>query len=108
MKRIGKIGKRNIQAYKRLKALFLNEEILYCEVCPVLDDLKRRKKPCLINDFLSFAHRHKRLDYRKCPEMLSDLNQVALACQNGHSTIEPDKELTQQVFQILRGDDLLA
>lgn len=87
--------------------MLLDHDIRRCEVCAVLEKLGRRKQPCLVFQFLSPAHRHKRIEYKLCPDWLSEYNQVILACQHGHQTIEADKELTQQVFEILRGEDRL-
>jgi len=82
-------------------------EITRCEVCPALDQIHARHQPCFDFQFISFAHRHKRVSYRRYPKLLYSYNQVVLACQNGHDAIEYDKELTGQVFHILRGDDVL-
>lgn len=107
LKQVGKIGKRNKQANVEIKEMFVELGTRCCEICPILIELGELKNPCFHDNFLSFAHRHKRLDYRSRPEMLSSFNQVALACQNGHDTIEYNKELTQKVFNILRGKDEL-
>lgn len=107
LKQIGKIGKVNKKANAQMKEICVDQGIYSCEVCPVLRSLGRLKNECFVYTFLSFAHRHKRIEYRSNLDMLSSINQFALACQSGHDTIEHDKELTVQVFMILRGEDLL-
>ena len=107
LKQVGKQGKINISANRKLYQYFDERGINCCEVCVVLDRLGARKKRCLEFKFLSFAHRHKRIEYKKHPEMLSSYNQVVLACQNGHDTIEYNRELTEDIFDQLRGDDQL-
>lgn len=89
IKRIGKIGKRNVEANKILKEIFLEKGIVRCEVCGT-------------DNFLSFAHRHKRDWYRSCPYLLSDYNQVLLLCVPCHATIEVSKEKTERLFETLR------
>jgi len=68
-----------------------------------------RLKGCTNNLFLTPAHRHKRLAYKKKPSMLWNINQVVIACQNCHHYIESKKDLTELIFNKLRGkDDLLS
>ena len=40
--------------------------------------------------------------------MLWNINQVIVACQNCHKTIESNKELTELLFTKLRGEDALS
>lgn len=94
LKAIGKIGKRNIAANQELKAMFAREFVDSCEV---------RLADCMGDFGLSFAHRHKRIWYRKKPNLLSDWHQVVLACAHCHQFMEADKELTKYVFDDLRG-----
>ena len=90
LKRMGKIGKRNVNANRKLKDLFVSKGITQCEMCG--------------STFaLSFAHRHKRIWYREFPELLSDFNQVLLLCVPCHEKIEYNKELTSNLFERLRG-----
>lgn len=93
MKRIGKIGRVNIEANKKLKELFTEKEITRCELC---------QSPFM----LSWHHRHKRLFYRGCPELLSEFNQVILVCAKDHDELERDKDYTKQVFLRLRGEEI--
>lgn len=93
MKKIGKVGKINIQANKRLRKIFEEKGITSCEV---------RYPGCLGNQFLQFAHKHKRVWYRDKPELLSDFNEVVLACQSCHAIIERSRLLTEKVFSRCR------
>jgi len=87
--KIGKIGKRNIVANKELKKNFEEAGIMRCEVTGK-------------TWALTFAHRHKRIEYRSCPEKLSDLNEVLLLTVNVHNLIEHDRQLTKDLFNCLR------
>jgi len=89
IKRIGKIGKRNIDANKKLKEIFLEKGIVRCELCGT-------------DNFLSFAHKHKRDWYRRYPELLSDYNQVLLLCIPCHEKIEVNRVETRALFIRLR------
>lgn len=92
LKHIGKIGKRNINAVRKLKQMFMDKGITQCELCGS-------------DNYLSFAHKHKRIWYREFPELLSDFNQVLLLCVPCHERMEYDKELTNKIFAGLRGED---
>ena len=96
IKQIGKIGRRNIAANKKLKELFSNTSIRSCEI---------KLSGCMGQFGLSFAHRHKRLWYRSSFALLSDFKQVVLACAYCHQEIEKDSELTERVFIKLRGEE---
>jgi hypothetical protein len=80
----------------KLKKEFEEKGICYCELG--FDD-------CFRNNFLGFAHRHKRIFYRSSPELLGDFNQVILACQNCHDIIEKDRIKTEEEFLKLRGEE---
>jgi len=82
-----------------LKRKFEDLNITSCEL---------KFKGCLNGLYLTPAHRHKRVDYKKRPEMLWNINQVIVACQNCHKTIESNKELTELLFTKLRGEDALS
>lgn len=83
-------------ARKRLKKLFLSYGIVTCEL---------QLEGCIHDNFLSFAHRRKRVEYYSEPEKLFDPNEVVLACQNCHQKIEVDPELTEKMFSKLRPED---
>jgi 5-methylcytosine-specific restriction endonuclease McrA len=94
---MGKQTTINKQANIKLKKLFEDKHHT-CEMCLA---------GCMGDFGLSFAHRHKRRYYKKCPEMLSDYSQVVLACASCHDKTEYNRELNDAVFQYLRGDDTL-
>ena len=95
--KLGKQGKINQEANRKLKILFESKGIRFCELCGS-------------DNFLSYAHRHKRIFYYKTPELLWDFNQVLLLCTLPcHQLLEKDKKLTEETFNRLRGgiDNLL-
>ena len=93
LKRIGKIGKRNIEANKRIAEMWKEKGIYYCEV---------HLPGCLKNWPLQNCHKNKRDYYYSKPEKLYDYNEVVRACQNCHNLLEHDKKLTEKVFNDLR------
>ncbi len=93
IKKIGKIGKINIEANRKLKEIYEDKGITRCEL---------GFQGCARDNFLSFAHRHKREWYRNKPELLSDFNQTILSCITCHEIIEISKGLTEKVFNHLR------
>ena len=98
IKQIGKQGRINQKANKKLAQMWFDKEIDYCELYIPHD--------CNGWMILTNAHRHKRDWYKgKAPELLYSYNQVALICSNGHTLIEYDKELTEEVFLKLRGSE---
>ena len=93
LRKVGKIGKANLEANKRIKELELPE---YCEV---------QLSECKMGMFLTNAHRHKRAWYKGDVELLSDKKQVIRACVSCHEKIEFDAELTEKIFMNLRGEE---
>ena len=89
-----------VKEWNRIRALlkieFQDKEITRCEL--MFPDI------CMVDNFLSFAHRHKRIwyDMRENKGKLGDFNQVILACQPCHDRIERDKKLSDWVFNNLR------
>ena len=81
LKRIGKIGKANLEARKKIAL-----------------------EGCLGGIYLSPAHRHKRAWYHGSVELLSDYKQWVSACVRCHNQIEHDSILTESVFNKLRGE----
>lgn len=75
---------------KILKKEFESRGITRCEVCGK-------------DNFLSFAHLHKRRWYYGQEELLKDFNQVLLLCVPDHQLLEYNEELTKETFQRLRG-----
>lgn len=90
---MGKITERNKNANKKLKAIYLEKDIRYCEV---------GLPGCLIYNFLTFAHRHKRVAYLSCPEKLSAFDETVLACVSCHEKMEVSRSLTEEIFKKLR------
>lgn len=86
---------------KEIKKTFEENEITYCELA--------FPKICMRNNFLSFAHRHKRIWYdmriNKDKNLLGSFNQVILACIACHDIIERNKELSDMMFEELRGKE---
>lgn len=88
---MSKQTKLNQKANKKLKEMFISKEITWCELCGN-------------NNFLTFAHRHKRDWYKgKSENLLYSYNQVLLLCIHCHQDIEYDKTKTINVFLNLRG-----
>lgn len=94
LKRIGKQGRRNLKANR-----ILNEKLGHINYC------EARLEGCLGSMFLQKAHRHKRSWYYKQPELLSDVKQVVIMCQNCHDKTEHNRELNREVFERLRGEE---
>ncbi|MCG3203939.1 MAG: hypothetical protein KCHDKBKB_00616 [Elusimicrobia bacterium] len=99
LNQLGKRGLNNQESNRKLKNTYYLKGISTCEI---------HFPGCAYNNFLTFAHRHKRRDYYGKPEMLHSFNQTLLACVNCHNKIEYDKNLTKQMFLELRGPDQLA
>lgn len=99
LNKIGKIGKRNIEANKTLKWIYTDYGITTCEVGRVIGNVN-----CTRDNFLTFAHDHKRDWFKKKEniEKLASFNHTVLACMSCHDIIEDNKEKTDQVFKKLR------
>lgn len=96
MKKIGKIGRMNIRANQKLKAIYQEKGIDRCEV---------RLPGCMEVFALSFAHWHKRIWYKEQKngsELLASYQETVLACPHCHARMESDKELTEEIFNRLR------
>jgi len=93
LNRIGKVGRANLEANKRLKKWFLDQDITTCEA---------ELPGCLHNWALTFAHKHKRVYYGGDASKLSDPQEVILACTACHDTIENNAGLTEKTFKRLR------
>ena len=59
-------------------------------------------KGCMKTFAMSFHHRHKRVFYKKCPELLTGFEQTILVCCNCHGLIERNRELHYKTFRRLR------
>ena len=80
-------------ARKKLKVIYEDRGIRYCEA---------RLPGCCVSNFLSFAHRQKRIEYYSKPELLGSFEETLLLCIHCHQKIENDKELTEKLFKQLR------
>ena len=104
LKQVGKIGRINAKANKKIAELWIEHDIERCEVCPVLHEMGLLDWSCL--QASSNAHRHSRHDYRSCPEKLWSFNQVVRACIKAHTYIDQtNPSIKEEVFLILRGED---
>jgi len=84
---------------RKLKVEFEEKEITRCELG--LPGCKR-------DNFLSFAHRHKRVWYDEHKGMLGKFEQCLLLCTFPcHDTLEKDAKLTEETFLRLRGEEIL-
>lgn len=93
LSRIGKIGRANLEANKRLSKHWEDNGIETCEI---------RLKGCLINWLLQNVHRHKRVHYNGDVDRLSAPQEVLRGCQNCHEQLEISRELTEETFKKLR------
>lgn len=93
LNKIGKTGKANIEARKRIAAIAEEKGLNQCEI---------HLFGCLYRFALAPAHKHKRSWYKGDVEKLSDYTEWVAACQNCHNLIENDSQLTAQVFANLR------
>lgn len=98
MRKIGKVGRANLAANKKIK-LHIDESLLQnCEI---------GFEGCLKNFALTIAHRHKRAWYKGDADLLSNPKQWVIGCVCCHDAIEHDKELTEKTFNKLRGPEEL-
>lgn len=98
-----KITEINKKANKVLKQTYERKEIRYCELGGILSN-----EYCTRGYMLSFCHRHKRLWYKTNGlHLLSEFNQTVLGCISCHNLLEVDSDLTEEVFTLLRGDEVL-
>lgn len=93
LKKIGTVGKANIEARNRIAVIAEEKGLNYCELA---------LPSCLGQMYLAPAHRHKRAWYKGNVELLSDYRQWISACVSCHAVIENDPELTELKFAKLR------
>jgi hypothetical protein len=94
LKRIGKRGKINLKANKKLKEIYAEKGIKQCEI--ILKD-------CLSNWTLGFAHKHRRFWYYNHAG-LDSFEETIMACTNCHHQIDTNKVLLEETFLRLRGN----
>jgi len=92
LKKIGKRGKINIAANKKLKELYTKTNIRECEI---------KLEGCLGNSYLGLAHKHRRSYYYTRPG-LDIFSETILACVSCHQKIDSDKKLLLKTFHRLR------
>lgn len=83
------------------------KEVYGCEVCYLEHEEGKRsaaKKGC---DVMDPAHRHEREDYYNRPELLWTRNQVIICGRAHHIELDHNKPYREEVFQKLRGDDVM-
>ena len=98
LNKIGKIGKLNRKANRKLHELWIEKDIRYCEYpIPHL---------CTQNMGLQNAHKHKRVWYRSKSELLYDYEQVVRICQRAHDLMEVSRRHTLEIFKRLRGPEI--
>lgn len=97
LRKIGKVGRANIAANKKIRVQ--RPEIEHCELVGLVE---HECAPFALTN----AHRHKRAWYGGDPDLLSDRKQWIRACVVSHDIIEHDAELTEQVFMRLRGKEI--
>jgi hypothetical protein len=80
----------------KLKVEFEDDGTTTCEL---------RFSGCTYDNFLSFAHKEKRSWYYPLDRepLLGDKSHVILACTNCHDKIENNKDLSDKMFEKLRG-----
>lgn len=93
LKRIGTIGRANIEARKMIAVICEEKNLNSCEI---------KLEGCLRGMYLAPAHKHKRAWYKGNVELLSDYKEWICACQNCHNKMEFNKELTEEIFKRLR------
>ena len=98
IKKIGKIGKLNQKANRKLKQLWIEKDIRYCEY--------PTSHLCTQGMGLQNAHKHKRVWYRNKPGLLFDYGQVVRVCQRAHDLMETNRRHTLVIFKRLRGSKL--
>jgi len=99
LKRIGKVGEANLKANRILARRWKELGVEACEI---------GLPGCTITWPLQNVHRHKRYWYHGDYRLLSSYWQVVRGCQHCHETIENDENLTEEVFNRLRGEDPLT
>lgn len=93
IKKIGKIGKINIEARNKIAEIAEEKGLSFCEI---------NLEGCLGRMYLAPAHKHKRSWYKGNVELLADFNQWVCACVSCHNLIEHNEELTDKIFKKCR------
>ena len=99
LNRIGRQGKINIEANQKIAEMWEEKGIDSCEIGRIPFP---RTRICLGKFALQNVHRHKRVWYRKFPDLLHAFKQVLRGCQNCHDLVEDNEELREKAFRWLR------
>jgi hypothetical protein len=97
MNRIGKTGRANAQANKKIR-----EHIPEHDTCELVGIVEHECAPFA----MTTAHRHKRAWYGGDADLLADKKQWIRACVTAHDFIENDRDLTKELFTKLRGKEI--
>lgn len=94
MNRIGKIGRANLEANKKIDEYFIDNEIYSCEI---------GFKGCTGNYNLTRCHKERRENYRHDLTLLSDPKEVIIGCQHCHNILDDrsqtSKEESDNIFK---------
>ena len=90
----------NRESNKKLKEMYLEEDITTCEI--------KYDENCWYNNGLQWHHRHKRVWYKSEGRLwlLSTFNHTLLTCPRCHTPMEHDSDLTEAYFIALRGEEI--
>ena len=93
LRKVGKIGKANIESRKLIAKVAEEKNLTYCEI---------RLDGCMGTFGLAPAHRHRRGWYKGNIELLSAFEEWVCACQYCHLKIDANKKLLEETFKRLR------
>lgn len=107
--KVGKVGRANSTANRKIAELWKEKAIFFCEIM-VDKYVNETRRICVNTGFpgLQNVHRHKRHWYRNRLHLLYDYTQVARGCHYCHSYIESKSELTEKIFMEIRGDEKIS
>ena len=94
LRKIGKIGKANIEARKLIADIAQEANLTSCEI--MLSNI------CAKNFGLAPAHKHERHWYKGDIQKLSSISEWVAACQPCHFHIDTHAKLKEEVFNKLR------
>jgi hypothetical protein len=87
MRRIGKVGKANLAANRKLKKMFEEKGITTCELA---------FPGCLWDYMLGFAHKDRREAYRGNLARLGAFEEVLLSCVHCHEILDNRSKTTKK------------
>jgi len=103
IKQIGKIGRANAKANRKIEKSASARGLYFCEVCEVLHEMGLLNWQCL--QAKTNAHRHGRVWYRSQLDKLGDIEQWVFACIKAHDFIDDNTVIREEVFLRLRGKE---